>query len=1139
MKNEQTKPTVFQRLQQVLGGGTQSTINRVVGGPRYNIQTHDPHQVIATASSEAERNQLLSQHRQQALLAKQWKKTQYDLTNKQLIGLNELRFMYVDCDLMDNMPEIGAALDITAEEVCSVGEDGQMIKVTSNSERVKGVLEDLFTNRLVVNTTLPMVARSTCKYGNTYMQLNLSATQGVLGWTQLPVKEIERYDNGMKCPYDAQPLSSNLATVDEKRPDDTKFIWIGSNNEYIPFRNWQIAHFRLLYDSQYLPYGVSFLNKARRHFRMLSMMEDMMLVYRLDRSMERRIFNIDVGNIDEQDVPAYIDEIANNFKRAPIVDPTTGQVDLRKNILPVWKNTPIPLLDGRTITIEQLSNELKNGKTNYVYSIQDGTHKIVAGKVVWCDKNYTAKQLIKITLDDGTYMVMAPEHEIIMRDGSKKRADQVATGESVMPFYREINPQAEKYIHRYEKIYNPNTGKFEYTHRLIAQEIKKSDNKYNTVHHKDFNKYNNSPTNLVLCDFHKHHKMHSDLIKREWKNKEKREIRCKRLSDSMKKYYAEHPVTDEMRTRISKTIRELYNNEEIREQRVAIFNQTVDAWRHSKELFELTRRRNIAEESWRRFIPYNHSELHTQHNQIRRQNKLEFWKDEEKATIARKKMPVEFDDFIWNALRMAIVKGFIYNRTTLINYINTHLIDHLCEINTNEQLHKNGFISRNVVQSRIRELGFPTISSYISAIKKNHKIQSVEYITGDDVYCMTVVGEYGENDRHNFALRTFINDTEWSDSGCFVSNCSTDDFFIPRRPGDTSTKIETLSAGQNLTAMDDVKYMQNKVVTALRVPKAFLNFEDNKGDGKNLSMLDVRFSRTINRIQQTLLLELNKIAIIHLYLLGFTDELTQFKLSMRNPSSQAEMLEIENLAKKVTTAKDAVSDPGTGIPLVSMTWALKHIMKFSNKEIQQVLEELRLESALAAELQKTAQIIKRTGLFDPVDNIYGESGAEYTEDNPEGDGGEVGPMGGGGGGGLAMGGGDFDFGEGEEMGAEGEMPMDDAAAAGAPEPADDNGPAPAIGEAIIRIANKKATDKIKKADKQSLVREIKQRETEITSLIEQLSKRYPDQDGSEALFGSVKPVITENNDKVEPFYINEEMNHLIENVKKFAQDGNE
>lgn len=1046
MKTEQAKPTVFQRLQHVLGGGTQSTINRVVGGAaRYNIQTHDPRQVIATASSEAERNQLLNQHRQQALLAKQWKKTQYDLTNKQLIGLNELRFMYVDCDLMDNMPEIGAALDITAEEVCSVGEDGQMIKVTSNSERVKGVLEDLFTNRLAVNTTLPMVARSTCKYGNTYMQLNLSATQGVLGWTQLPVKEIERYENGVKNPYDSQSLSSNLATIDEKRPDDTRFIWVGSNNEYIPFRNWQIAHFRLLYDSQYLPYGVSFLNKARRHFRMLSMMEDMMLIYRLDRSMERRIFNIDVGNIDEQDVPAYIDEIANNFKRAPIVDPATGQVDLRKNILPVWKDTPIPLLDGRTITIEQLSNEFKNGKTNYVYSVQDDTHKIVAGKVVWCDKNYTAKQMVKVTLDDGSYMVMAPEHEVVMRDGTKKRADLLMSGESVMPFYREINPQAEKYIHRYEKIYNPYSGKFEYTHRLIGQEVDKECERYNAIHHKDFNKYNNSPTNLLWCDFHEHHKMHSDLIKREWRNE------------------GEHAV--------------------------------------------------------------------------RRQNKIVFWKDDDGAAKVIKNMTVDFDEFIWDSLREAILKGFIHSQSTLISYINTYLIDHLCEINTNERLHNNGFISRNAIQSHIRENGFTTITDYINAMKKNHKVLSVEYIDGDDVYCMTVVGEHGEEDRHNFALRTFLANGEWSDTGCFVSNCSTDDFFIPRRPGDTSTKIETLSAGQNLTAMDDVKYMQNKVVTALRVPKAFLNFEDNKGDGKNLSMLDVRFSRTINRIQQTLLLELNKIAIIHLYLLGFTDELTQFKLSMRNPSSQAEMLEIENLAKKVTTAKDAVSDPGTGVPLVSMTWALKHIMKFSNKEIQQVLEELRLETALAAELQKTSQIIKRTGLFDPVDNIYGESGAEYTEETPDGEGGEGGPMGGGGGG-FGMGGGDFDFGgEGDEVGAEGEMTMDDATAVeGAPGPDENGGPAPAIGEALLRITERKAKDKQKRLAQQQIHNQFVQSRKNIDALIEQLAQRYPDKDSSETLFGVAKPMLNETQNNAEPFFINEEMNRLIDDVKKLYTD---
>lgn len=137
----------------------------------------------------------------------------------------------------------------------------------------------------------------------------------------------------------------------------TKFVWLDDSQSQVPFRDWQIAHFRLLTNSMYLPYGVSYLNSARRHWRMLSLMEDMMLIYRLERSIERRVYKIFVGAIDDADVPAYVEEIANNFKRTPIIDPMTGQVDLRKNILPVHKDTPIPLLDGRTITIENLAKE--------------------------------------------------------------------------------------------------------------------------------------------------------------------------------------------------------------------------------------------------------------------------------------------------------------------------------------------------------------------------------------------------------------------------------------------------------------------------------------------------------------------------------------------------------------------------------------------------------------------------------------------------------------------------------------------------------------------------------------------------------------------------------------------------------------
>ena len=98
--------------------------------------------------------------------------------------------------------------------------------------------------------------------------------------------------------------------------------------------------------------------------------------------------------------------------------------------------------------------------------------------------------------------------------------------------------------------------------------------------------------------------------------------------------------------------------------------------------------------------------------------------------------------------------------------------------------------------------------------------------------------------------------------------------------------------------------------------------------------------------------------------------------------------------------RDAVSDPGNGLPVMSQTRALKQIMKWSEKEIKENLEEIRLEKGIAAELEKTTQIIKKTGIFDTVDRIYGEPGAEYLDDQQGGQGGmddgSGGPMGGGG-----------------------------------------------------------------------------------------------------------------------------------------------
>lgn len=1164
------RATFFQRMNKFFG--TDTTIP--ADYTRRNVNTYkiDNPNVIFATKDKAEYDMKSLELRQNKLLNWKWRKANIQISNQQYMNVADVKMMYRDADLMDGFPEFGAAADILSEEATFTpsGNKLRMVNVFSKSERIKAILEDLLYNRLQINMTLPMIARAGVKYGNCYMLHDIDLNNGVRGWRQLPVYEVERYEN-MTSDNPYYTYFQNPNNIDLDKEGATRFVWVGQN-EFTPYWNWQISHFRLLYDSQCLPYGTSFFNKARRHFRMLSMMEDAMLMYRLERAVERRVFKVNVASIDEDDVQAYVEDVANEFKRTPIIDPLTGQLDLRKNLMPVWKNTPIPLLDGRIITIEELAKEYENGKVNYVHSIQDGTHQIVPGKVVWCGKNYTAKKMIKVTLDDGGYIMLAPEHEFIMRDGSKKRADEVCVGDSVMPFYTKYEALKKDSKNTYLKVFNPNSGKYEYMHRMVGQCLEKGsipNEKVNTIHHKNFNRYDNTPENLQWCTWEEHRCLHGELATKNNKA---------RWSDPIE-----------------------------RERYLQILNE------------------------------YNNSELHKQHNEIRSEGMRRFWAEGDTET-AKRRMTVAFDNYVWGEIEKAIFNGTVYNRNSMLEFINTILIEYLLSINTNKRFHKLRKISRMVLQERIASLGFGTITDYIkdvhnrvggvnpvdivkkkksdnmsrfnsakrkvyvvfddnvysamriqaekhtvntvsemtnflntsmieyireinnlnnsfelnidtvtrritslgfkntteyfNSMQKNHKISKIEVVDGDDVYCMSVVGLNGEDDRHNFALLTLGKEQKAHEimDGCFVSNCNSEDFFIPVRDPNEPNPIETLQAAQNLTALDDIKYVLNKILIALRIPKAFLNFEETAGDGKNLSLMDVRFMRTVNRVQQMLLLELNKVCIIHLAILGFTDDLTNFTLTMNNPSSQAEMLEIENLAKKITTAKDAITDGGNGIPLYSCIRAWKEILGWSEKEISDNLEELRLETALAAELQKTAQIIKRTGLFDKVDNIYGEPGADYTDQGTgEEEGGEM--PGGGGGGGAAAFGGDMDMGapEGEDVeGGEGDMDLnqaaDEAAGGEAPDAGNDNGGGDmqVLAEAIM---NKKLRKLNKR--KQVIQEDILARSKKYSDML--LKKLYEKQEREEQMLENI-PLFNKS------FFVNEELDSMSKHLDAYMEE---
>lgn len=298
---------------------------------QYNFDTRE---LLKTQSREEFELEKL-QKQQSLYLHNQWQKVDSELYQQAIFYETTRIAAYTDFESMEFYPELSAALDIMMEESCTVDQKGKILNIYSESERVKKELENLFYNNLNIHTSLPMWTRNTCKYGDNFIFLNIDEVEGVKSAKQLPNIEIERWETDL---YSAM----NRQVSDEPKSQDIKFIW--KSKEY-EFKSWQIAHFRLLTDDRRLPYGVSMLEKARRIYKQLMLAEDAMLIYRVTRAPERRVFKIFVGNLDDKDIEPYVNQVANKFKRTPLIDSKTGQMDLRYNQIAQDQDFFIPVRD--------------------------------------------------------------------------------------------------------------------------------------------------------------------------------------------------------------------------------------------------------------------------------------------------------------------------------------------------------------------------------------------------------------------------------------------------------------------------------------------------------------------------------------------------------------------------------------------------------------------------------------------------------------------------------------------------------------------------------------------------------------------------------------------------------------------------
>lgn len=770
--------------------------------------------------------------------------------------------------------------------------------------------------------------------------------------------------------------------------------------------------------------------------------------------------------------------------------------------LPVRKNSIIPLLDGRNITIEKLAKEYQEGKENWVYSVQDKTHRIVPGKVAWCGLTRKDSELVRVWLDDETYVDCTPDHEFKLRDGTQKKAEDLQPGESLMPFYRRTS--SREHGHRmegYEEVYDPHTQRYVYTHRQVAEVLEEGtlkEGRWLVTYHKDFNKRNNDPANLVRMDEKEHMKLRQELAIARLHSPE---VTAKRLAG-------------------------------------------IDRWLRSDEHRKLSKEQlktfqdcGLMKTSW---DDYNSSPQVKVDNEKRSWLIKEMWADGKRRAQARANMTIKFDqrcvDMVVERLatpgkyvspktlgtQLKSDKAFMGHFSALIEGTKRDPTKALNSYTGFEALlNKTGVVSYlDLVRDRLPEIAATswfkraekksdkmtgvvpaTREKYPSAVYKNHKVARVEkLVETDDVYCMEVLGPNGEHDRHNFAINSVGLGV---DNGVIIGNCKygdfflyndvspeygvvnafpipvneiereenydrddpfavryrwvtlgnrtlenwevthfrllgndmflpygssiieparriwrqliliedamlvyrvvraperrvfyidvanvppenvpmyveeqrrnlrtnqvidnqtgrvdlrynplsiDEDYFIPVRGSETGTKIDTLAGGQNTAAVEDVAYIQKKLFAALKIPRAYLGYDELLSSKATLAQEDIRFSRTINVIQKTMLAELNKLAIIHLYAHGYDGEdLQNFTLRLSNPSTVAQQQKLELWRTKFEIGGSLPEGMGSAEFVQREIWGLtkEQIDEINKQQLSEARRKASIEAAAA------------------------------------------------------------------------------------------------------------------------------------------------------------------------------------------------
>ena len=267
--------------------------------------------------------------------------------------------LYSDYDAMDTDAIIASALDIVADESTLKNDMGEILAIKSSDEDIQKILYNLFYDVLNVEFNLWMWIRNMCKYGDFFLKLEIAEKFGVynvIPYTAFHIERLEGMDknNPSEIKYRFQPDgvdASDYGYLSVPNQED--------NGRSIIFDNYEMAHFRLLTDVNFLPYGRSYIEPARKLYKQYALMEDAMLIHRIVRAPEKRIFYMNVGSIPPNEVDAFMEKTLSKLKRTPYIDQNSGEYNLKYNMQNLLEDYYIPVRGNDQSTKIDTANGLQ------------------------------------------------------------------------------------------------------------------------------------------------------------------------------------------------------------------------------------------------------------------------------------------------------------------------------------------------------------------------------------------------------------------------------------------------------------------------------------------------------------------------------------------------------------------------------------------------------------------------------------------------------------------------------------------------------------------------------------------------------------------------------------------------------------